>query len=125
MAAIRVWAVTCELCAGVEQTDGDLTVDELGAWLTVAGWYVPRYGGTFHRTCYNRMRAVLGESPLPEPNPVADLFETVQRVKNIVWQTFGIEPGIPQRALPPAGCIGAGCPRGPVGCFLCDDDDRT
>ena len=34
------------------------------------------------------------------PDPVAELLDTVQRVKNIVWQNFGIEPGIPTRALP-------------------------
>ena len=72
------------------------------------------------------VRAALGLTLAEhERDPVAELLDTVRRVKNIVWQNFGIEPGIPLRALPPAGCIGAGCPRGPAGCFLCDDDDRT
>ena len=91
MAALRMWVVTCELCGKFKQTDGDLTVDELGAWLTVAGWHVPRYGGTFHRTCYNRMRAVIGEPPLPEPDPVRDLFETVTRVRNTLFHALGID----------------------------------
>lgn len=38
--------------------------------------------------------------PEPERDPVAELLDTVRRVKNIVWQNFGIEPGIPLRALP-------------------------
>lgn len=99
MAADLMWCVTCELCARVEYADGDLDVDKLGDWLRSAGWYVPIYGGTFHRTCYNRMRAVTGQPPIPEPDPVADLLAIVQRVKNIVWQNFGIEPGIPLPAL--------------------------
>lgn len=122
MAARKVWLVECELCGRSDEYDGALTVDELGAAFAIAGWYVPRYGGTFHRKCYNRMRVAMGQPPLPEPDPVRDLFEVVQRVKNIVWQTFGVEPGIPQRALP-AGrwpdCIGYGCPRGEHGCFIC------
>lgn len=60
---------------------------------------------------------------LPDrPDPIVELRDAVQRVKNIVWQNFGIEPGIPRRALPagrPAGCIGDGCPHGDRGCFLC------
>ncbi|ANU79771.1 hypothetical protein BI023_gp53 [Mycobacterium phage Sneeze] len=39
------------------------------------------------------------------PDPVAELLDTVRRVKNIVWQNFGIEPSpSPYRALP-AGAI--------------------
>ena len=42
--------------------------------------------------------ALFGGLP-PEPDPVAQLLDTVRRVKNIVWQNFGIEPGIPLRAI--------------------------
>ncbi|QFG06057.1 hypothetical protein KDW75_gp55 [Mycobacterium phage Mercurio] len=47
----------------------------------------------------------------PERDPVAELLDAVQRVKNIVWQNFGIEPGIPTRALPAGtGCRWCDCP---------------
>ncbi|AHJ86602.1 hypothetical protein Jolie2_52 [Mycobacterium phage Jolie2] len=43
---------------------------------------------------------LFGRLPEDDRDPVAELLDTVQRVKNIVWQNFGIEPGIPTRALP-------------------------
>lgn len=100
MAAELVWRVTCDLCGRVDDFAGGLNTAELGDALKREGWHLPIYGGTFHRTCYNRMRQITSQPPLPEPDPVAELLETVQRVKNIVWQNFGIEPGSPLRALP-------------------------
>lgn len=52
-----------------------------------------------------------------ERDPVAELLDTVRRVKNIVWQNFGIEPGIPLRALP------AGTPA--IGRWPCPDCGTT
>lgn len=51
-----------------------------------------------------------------ERDPVAELLDTVRRVKNIVWQNFGIEPGIPHRALP----AGRPAELGSYDCRYCD-----
>ncbi|AKF14487.1 hypothetical protein SEA_FLAGSTAFF_50 [Mycobacterium phage FlagStaff] len=99
MAAERVWRATCELCQFVEEFDGALTVEALGHALREANWHLPIYGGTFHRTCYNRMRAVMGEPPLPDPDPLADLLATVTKVRNTLFHALGIDTAGP-RALP-------------------------
>lgn len=110
MAAVRLpgqpWRVTCDLC---EQTrlelDGDLSVDALGEAIREAGWIMPVYGGTFERECYNRMRLLTGQPPIPEPDPVADLLATVTKVRNTLFHALGIEPDRRPQLAPqlPAG----------------------
>ncbi|QBP30267.1 hypothetical protein KDW77_gp53 [Mycobacterium phage Pinnie] len=110
MAAVRLpgqpWRVTCDLC---EQTrlelDGDLSVDALGEAIREAGWIMPVYGGTFERSCYNRMRLLTGQPPIPEPDPVADLLATVTKVRNTLFHALGIEPDRRPQLAPqlPAG----------------------
>lgn len=110
MAAVRLpgqpWRVTCDLC---EQTrlelDGALDVEHLGEEIRAAGWIMPIYGGTFERSCYNRMRILTGQPPLPEPNPVAELLATVTKVRNTLFHALGIEP---DRAPAIAGRLPAG-----------------
>lgn len=60
---------------------------------------------------------LFGQLPDDDRDHVAELRDTVQRVKNIVWQNFGIEPSVsPYRALP------AGMGAAPFRCPECGFD---